>query len=822
MRRYIIDYSSDEVPEYSPLPRRSISRHRRRPQFVHESEREREKRPHILDDGSALSRYPVRDEAPLVVRRDETGRVLHRGSVVERSHLVPVENDINQKSPVPSPLNTNDSTKARRGSPLATKAPTALAQDVQNVLSPSSTRDTTVHFQMDVQEDVESQLEEFSRLKRLGHFAAAEQYFQNYLAHFLPLRPVVNEYAEMLLEQGAYRRALEFLSRDLFDDDRETEGILLESMKMVATMHVYGLGRADAIQAIRWAQNLDNVPLVAEFSNVAQRIQIIHRALEIMAYASEESDLVAESDITEVYFDWHILYVDILANQAIWDLRDIIFAVASVVGPHLPGILLTRSDDAHDVPNQLLNDWGGDTYEESTYLALLDIFVVMTGFPRSKMGNIRESQDANLARQYLQHARSFANAIRMHSPDLIRSRPYLRWILAEEEFARQSPEAKQRFFSVDEKYFSRFPGAVVWRSSMPIYIPEGIENPGWPEAKQPAMPSDLLQTALKTSQELEDYQTEVLCLQELICRSPEPLGVFAQLEHLQKEVQRDLTGHQRTCLSKYLLASNDQSRRELLEKGIKPLNEYAALYSSRHCPLLIWCQLQIKNALHRSLGHDDYIIPPLEDDELLNDLPFDVDTQVSSFGHPNLARATHKREWISAGRRHRAIPRRRERSVSPVVVEVPMKERTDSRRRRDSSHYIDDIDERIVSQMEFVPNKNATQGSTSVKFPEETRDHRPPRRKQGNGAVHFITDHNGEIVPEEERNDSDSNWRVIKKKKDKKEKPEQEDNKPASPESDAESPEPRKLRRVDSATVEDAQESGDEAPAAVRVVDEVD
>lgn len=262
--------SSDEDPDYSPVPRYSISRDRRRPQLVHEGEREREKHPHIPYDRSVFSPYLVRDEAPLVVRRNETRRDLHGGSVVERSHLVPVVNYINETSPVPSLPSSNESTKARPGSPPATKAPTALA----NVLSPSSTRDTTVHFQMDIQEDVESQLEEFSRLKRLGHFAAAEQYFQNYLAHFLPLRPVVNEYAEMLLEQGAYRRALEFLSRDLFGDDRETEGILLESMKMVAAMHVYGLGRVDAKLAIYWAQNLDNIPLVVEVSFVSQRVRV--------------------------------------------------------------------------------------------------------------------------------------------------------------------------------------------------------------------------------------------------------------------------------------------------------------------------------------------------------------------------------------------------------------------------------------------------------------------------------------------------------------------------------------------------------------------
>lgn len=70
----------------------------------------------------------------------------------------------------------------------------------------STINDITVHLEMDIVDDVESLLEEFSRLKRLGHFKAAEQYFQANLRSFRDFPPVTVEYADMLFEQGAYGR----------------------------------------------------------------------------------------------------------------------------------------------------------------------------------------------------------------------------------------------------------------------------------------------------------------------------------------------------------------------------------------------------------------------------------------------------------------------------------------------------------------------------------------------------------------------------------------------------------------------------------------
>lgn len=83
---------------------------------------------------------------------------------------------------------------------------------MQNIWNPKSRNDITVHFEMEVGEDLDSWLEEFSRLKRLGHFHAAEQYFEDNLRDFSGILPVAIEYSDMLVEQGAYKRLRQFIS----------------------------------------------------------------------------------------------------------------------------------------------------------------------------------------------------------------------------------------------------------------------------------------------------------------------------------------------------------------------------------------------------------------------------------------------------------------------------------------------------------------------------------------------------------------------------------------------------------------------------------
>lgn len=145
--------------------------------------------------------------------RDADKRIERREVVRER----PFNDPSRPRSP--SPVRSRERVRdeeiiIRRRSQSPTPAQPSPLKGVQVVLGPDqSSLNTTVHLELDIEGDVESHLEEFSRLKRLGHFHAAEQYFQSNLHDYLDVPPVAIEYAEMLLLQGAYKRLKELLLR---------------------------------------------------------------------------------------------------------------------------------------------------------------------------------------------------------------------------------------------------------------------------------------------------------------------------------------------------------------------------------------------------------------------------------------------------------------------------------------------------------------------------------------------------------------------------------------------------------------------------------
>ncbi|KAL5337633.1 hypothetical protein BJX70DRAFT_399450 [Aspergillus crustosus] len=109
-----------------------------------------------------------------------------------------------------------------------------------------------VHSELDLEEDLESELHEFVRLCRMGYYSDAETFFDNVLEKHLRLFPVIAEYADMLLEQGRYRQAVEFLSHHLSvseDTLNPLETQLLILMRSFANIHLKGALRSALVEA---------------------------------------------------------------------------------------------------------------------------------------------------------------------------------------------------------------------------------------------------------------------------------------------------------------------------------------------------------------------------------------------------------------------------------------------------------------------------------------------------------------------------------------------------------------------------------------------
>lgn len=240
---------------------------------------------------------------------------------------------------------------------------------------------------------------------------------------------------------------------------------------------------------------------------------------------------------------------------------------------------------------KFLESWTLETYEESTYTALIDVFSVLSiTWVSTKIYSL-DKEKIDIAKRCLLCARDLATCIQKNSPELIKSRPYMRWILAEETFAR----VINRDSLVDlRSHFASFPGTVIWISTLPIYIPLKMENPGWPTSNDKSFNIRHLATILKVSQELQDIRMEELCLKELVYHSSEPSSLFDQLLLLQKEEQSDLLGFQTTCLSRFLLVKDETSCRDLIRELT---STRVASIQGMHCPLLDWCTEIIQKAL---------------------------------------------------------------------------------------------------------------------------------------------------------------------------------------------------------------------------------
>lgn len=312
----------------------------------------------------------------------------------------------------------------------------------------------------------------------------------------------------------------------------------------------------------------------------------------------------------------------LIAQERFWEFKDLIVELTNydIEGAWLNVFLSPYGNDTS--LRVLIEDWTSGAYDESSYLALLEILVAFSGYPISKQPT---SDDKSLPAfgRILQWARQVASTIEAKSPGLVKSRPYIRWILAEAEHSRRLEG------DVLRRHLSRFPGVTVYRSLLPMYIPSACENPGWPAVHAYPQYTKLVQVALHAAQENGDYRTEILCLQELICRSSHPQELFEQLMQRQKEVEGNSIAYQQTRVSTYLLGNkgSSESLGSLLSEYHFGDSPTQAISRRAEEGLTPWCYVMLRRAfaIYKGQNKDK---PESEAFRLLSGLPHDVSSIV--------------------------------------------------------------------------------------------------------------------------------------------------------------------------------------------------
>jgi hypothetical protein len=277
------------------------------------------------------------------------------------------------------------------------------------------------------------------------------------------------------------------------------------------------------------------------------------------------------------------LFKELLVQGRIWDFKDLY--VESVAAFSDPGV--KPFFDTDDNKRSLIDDWISEEGDESTNLALLDLLL----------------EPAQLRSVFLNETKSRAEAIIAHCPTSMRSRSFIRWILASAADALSGEKKGEDDLWVAHKtHVQGFPG-LVWHSQdcfLPgVYVPQNTENPGWVTPALALVVNEPLQLALNLAKELKDYKSQVACLKLLIFQSSDPTQLFEELASLQKSMQGDKEGHLETMLSSYLICKDRPSKEKLLEE-LQQTDDWRDDMMLRD-GLVYWSRDFIERALKRSL-----------------------------------------------------------------------------------------------------------------------------------------------------------------------------------------------------------------------------
>jgi hypothetical protein len=149
---------------------------------------------------------------------DEAEKSLLKRRSESDSDLVASATESKTKDRTPQ-QQTGDSRKLTDGMRKNMEAPRTDTLERHETIS----KDTTVHFQLGLELDIDSNLEEFARLRRFGLFKRAEEHFQNNLIDHIKDPRIAVEYIDMLLEQGDIHRIIKFAEHQDFIKSPQTK-----------------------------------------------------------------------------------------------------------------------------------------------------------------------------------------------------------------------------------------------------------------------------------------------------------------------------------------------------------------------------------------------------------------------------------------------------------------------------------------------------------------------------------------------------------------------------------------------------------------------
>ncbi|KAK1725074.1 uncharacterized protein BDZ83DRAFT_621063 [Colletotrichum acutatum] len=488
-----------------------------------------------------------------------------------------------QQSEAETPYNPYDISEAMKDqSPRQSKA----NQPKVNV-DPQNPQDITIHTELVATIDLEEELEDYSRLVRLGRFKAAQKFFTYKLSGFIENSYVLDHYCEGLAAMPDFHKLSQI-----------GETFVPGPQCGVVQAHTYMLlSKADFVGGVSMLSRAANRQ-PPDWENCMKTVwehwpKLDSTEIQILAGGLSPKENVAKfhhNEIAEVY-------LHLRAEGRIWEFGDLLQVLLR--GSREPACqvleVLLHCDlgDGRDRLIKLIQaieeDWSVAETNEETSFALLEIFTTIV------LDSMCQSENIGLVNTIFEFSRKKALDVLELNPTNSKSRPYLRWIISKVLLEQYRDPRITGFFSL-KRCLHNFPGHRIApnlsdlpKLCMISYAPDEDEAPRWsPDPTTTIGHDEVLRTVLGVAEELGDVWMQATCLQLLIYQSPEPRTLLYSLDDLWRSAgthQRHLETRLYRYIPEALRTTEDRAglQRQILlsakasSQGLKPYAEYMIL-----------------------------------------------------------------------------------------------------------------------------------------------------------------------------------------------------------------------------------------------------
>ncbi|KAK3298907.1 uncharacterized protein B0H64DRAFT_472116 [Chaetomium fimeti] len=487
------------------------------------------------------------------------------------------------------------------------EAPDATTR-VDLVHDPSrANKDMSIRIALDAEEDWEDDLEEFCRLRRLGLIKEAKEQFWSALAHVNTMPYIRVQYAEMLQASGDFKgfQKLDFLPEFPPSPSEETPDDRSRG-KLVANHALLDLLSQRPIEHYlthAWGVIRHTLKALAGESTVGStEIQLIVLCLRVLDYlktCTHETVVGPAIVYANRLFNWRQLYHDLVGESCVWDFKDLFYASVSVFGWQEALVQFFGTTHFPRALDSIVQDWTRPFYDEASVMGLLDLF---SSLILQDHGSSMKARNTLL----LHHARTMAESAERNDPELMKTKPFVQWLLAKSVVDLENPP--ERPDGVRMEHFSGLGLNQGGGVHLPIYVPSRhSRKPDWDMFFSRSTPAQrrVVEVAVRAAEQLGDYNLQAEALKLLILQSQDPKQWMTALAHLQLETQGDKEGYLATCLSRYLVATDPAEETTLLKDLERHGGSGDALYFEQcENASLTWAWSMVRVLLTTAHGDD--------------------------------------------------------------------------------------------------------------------------------------------------------------------------------------------------------------------------